>query len=79
MIVQNQRGGIISTVFIIPAGVVVLILVFALGYYAGKSQAGRTALEDKLPELPEVISQHLPDKEEFTFYKIQTFIIFNNF
>jgi len=65
----DQRGGIISKVFIIPAGVVVIIGVFTLGYYVGTDQARKTAPDEKPAALPEVVSQYLPKKEEFTFYK----------
>ncbi len=69
---HDQRGGIISKIFIIPAGVVVIICVFALGYYVGRDQAGKTASNEKPAALPEVVSQYLPKKEEFTFYKTLT-------
>jgi DedD protein len=68
----DQRGGIISKIFIIPAGVVVIIGVFVLGYYVGLDQGGKTAANEKPPALPEVVSQYLPRKEEFTFYKTLT-------
>ncbi len=69
---DNERGGIISKVFIIPAGVVVIIAVFLAGYFVGKRQAVRTAEAEKPPALPEVLSQYVPDKAEFTFYKTLT-------
>jgi len=69
---NDQRGGIISKIFIIPVGVVVIIGVFALGYYTGKEQAGKTASSEKPAALPEVVSQYLPRKEDFTFYKTLT-------
>jgi DedD protein len=68
----DQRGGIISKIFIIPVGVVVIIGVFLLGYYVGLDQGGKTAANEKPPALPEVVSQYLPKKEEFTFYKTLT-------
>lgn len=68
----NQRGGIISKVFLIPAGVVVIIAVFTLGFYIGRDQGRKTASNEKPPALPEVVSQYLPKKEEFTFYKTLT-------
>ena len=68
----DQRGGIISKIFIIPAGVVVIIGVFVLGYYVGRDQALKTAASDKPAALPEVVSQYLPKKEDFTFYKTLT-------
>lgn len=69
---HNQRGGIISKVFIIPAGVVVIIAVFAVGYYLGRDEGRKTASNEKPPALPDVVSQYLPKKEEFTFYKTLT-------
>jgi cell division septation protein DedD len=69
---HSQRGGIISKVFIIPAGVVVIIGVFIAGYYVGRDQAKQAALGEKPPQLPEVVSQYLPKKEDFTFYKTLT-------
>lgn len=66
---NNQRGGIISKVFLIPAGVVVIIGVFIAGYYVGRDQGKQSASGEKLPALPEVVSQYLPKKEDFTFYK----------
>jgi DedD protein len=69
---NDQRGGIISKVFIIPVGVVVIIGVFTLGYYVGTDQARKTAPNEKPAALPEVVSQYLPKKEEFTFYKTLT-------
>jgi cell division septation protein DedD len=68
----NQRGGVISKLFLIPAGVVVIISVFALGYYIGRGQGKETASPEKLPALPDVVSQYLPKKEDFTFYKTLT-------
>jgi DedD protein len=68
----DQRGGIISKIFIIPAGVVVIIGVFSLGYYMGREQGANTASSEKPASLPEVVSQYLPKKEEFTFYKTLT-------
>ncbi len=65
----NQRGGIISKVFLIPAGVVVIIGMFIAGYYVGRDQGKQSASGEKPPALPEVVSQYLPKKEDFTFYK----------
>lgn len=70
--IDNQTGGIISKVFIIPAGVVVIIAVFLVGYFVGKRQTAETASIDKPAALPEVLSQYVPDKAEFTFYKTLT-------
>ena len=68
----DQRGGIISKIFIIPVGVVVIIGVFSFGYYIGRDQGNKTASNEKPAALPEVVSQYLPKKEEFTFYKTLT-------
>ena len=70
--IDNQRGGVISKVFIIPAGVVVIIAVFVAGYFVGKRQGARTADAERPPALPEVLSQYVPDKAEFTFYNTLT-------
>jgi len=69
---NNQRGGIISKVFLIPAGVVVIIVAFLAGYYVGQDKGRQLASAEKLPALPEVVSQYLPKKEDFTFYKTLT-------
>jgi len=68
-IMNNQRGGIISSVLLIPAGVVVIILAFMAGYYVGRDKGKELASVEKPPALPEVVSQYLPKKEDFTFYK----------
>jgi len=70
--VRNEQGGVLSKMFIIPAGVVVIITVFLAGYFVGKREAGTTASADRPPALPEVVSQYLPNKEDFTFYKSLT-------
>ncbi len=69
---RDQKGGVLSKIFIIPAGVVVIIGVFLLGYYMGRGQGGQTAAGEKPPALPEVVSQYLPKNEDFTFYKTLT-------
>ena len=69
---RNEQGGVLSKVFIIPAGVVVIIAVFLAGYFVGKREAATTASADRPPALPEVVSQYLPNKEDFTFYKSLT-------
>jgi cell division septation protein DedD len=68
----NQQGGILSKALIIPAGVVVILGAFFLGYQAGKRQAEAPAAAEKLPSLPEVISDFLPKKEDLTFYRTLT-------
>ncbi len=69
---RDQKGGVLSKIFIIPAGVVVLISVFLLGYFMGRGQDRQTAVSEKPPALPDVVSQYLPKKEDFTFYKTLT-------
>jgi len=69
--VRGQKGGVLSKLFIIPAGVVVIIGVFLLGYYMGRGQSRPTA-GDKPPALPDVVSQYLPKNEDLTFYKTLT-------
>jgi len=69
---NNQRGGIISKIFLIPAGVVVIIGTFIAGYYVGRDQGKQSASAEKPPALPDVVSQYLPKKEDFTFYKTLT-------
>lgn len=64
----NQRGGIISTIFVIPIGLVLMIGIFFLGYYVGKYKSG-DGKENQLPPLPEIVSNTLAKKEEFTFFK----------
>jgi cell division septation protein DedD len=68
----NERGGIISKIFIIPAGVVVIMAMFLLGYYVGRGQGKKTDGADKPPALPDVVSQYIPKTEDFTFYKTLT-------
>ncbi len=69
---NNQRGGVISKLFVIPAGVVVIIAMFVLGYYVGRHQGKKSSSADKPPALPDVVSDYLPKKEDFTFYKTLT-------
>lgn len=68
---NNERGGIISKLFIIPIGVALMIGFFFLGYYVGKYQSKTNQSEIVVP-LPEVVSKNLPKKEDFTFYKTLT-------
>lgn len=70
--IGNQRGGIISKALLIPAGVVVILGAFSLGYYAGKNRAAGPDSAEKLPSLPEVVSDFLPKKEDLTFYRTLT-------
>ena len=69
---NNQRGGIISTVFVIPVGVALMVGFFFLGYYVGKYQGKQATSEVMTTPLPEVGSKSSPDREEFTFYKTLT-------
>jgi cell division septation protein DedD len=71
-ILMNEQGGIISKLFIIPAGVALMVGFFFLGYYVGKYQS-RSGVQGEIgPPLPEVASNNLPKQEEFTFYKTLT-------
>jgi len=70
---NDQRGGIISKLFIIPAGVALMIGFFFLGYYVGKYQDKTGAQSGVvLPPLPDVVSRNLPKQDDFTFYKTLT-------
>ena len=69
---NNQKGGIISKLFIIPAGVALMVGFFFLGYYVGKYQSRSSVQGEIMPPLPEVASNNLPKQEEFTFYKTLT-------
>lgn len=68
---NNERGGIISKMLIIPIGVAFMAGFFFLGYYVGKYQSKTNQNEIVVP-LPDVVSQNLPKKEEFTFFKTLT-------
>ncbi len=69
---NNERGGIISKLFIIPAGIALMLGFFFLGYYTGRYEKKQSSPADNLPPLPEVVSKNLPKPEEFTFYKTLT-------
>jgi DedD protein len=69
---SNQKGGIISKLFIIPAGVALMVGFFFLGYYVGKYQSKSGVQGDIIQPLPEVTSNKPPKQEEFTFYKTLT-------
>ncbi|HTP03713.1 MAG TPA: SPOR domain-containing protein [Nitrospirota bacterium] len=69
---NNQTGGIISKLFIIPAGVALMVGFFFLGYYVGKYQSKSGVQGETMPPLPEVVSNKPPKQEEFTFYKTLT-------
>ena len=68
---NNERGGFISTIFVIPIGLVLMIGIFFLGYYVGKYKSKTTEDVIVVP-LPEIVSDNLPKKEEFTFFKTLT-------
>jgi len=70
--IQNQKGGILSKIFIIPLGVALLAGFFFLGYYVGKYQGKSNATEEIAQPLPEIPSGTEPKHEEFTFYKTLT-------
>jgi cell division protein FtsN len=70
--INNERGGIISKLFIIPAGVALMLGFFFLGYYVGRYQSKTASTGDNMPPLPDVVSKNLPKPEEFTFYKTLT-------
>jgi cell division septation protein DedD len=69
---NNQKGGIISNLFIIPAGVALMVGFFFLGYYVGRYQSKSGVQGEIMQPLPEVVSNKLPKQEEFTFYKTLT-------
>ncbi len=69
---KNERGGIISKLFIIPVGVALMVGFFFLGYYVGKHENKSGATAESLTPLPEVVARNLPKPEEFTFYKTLT-------
>jgi DedD protein len=68
----NERGGIISKLIIIPAGITLMIGFFFLGYYVGKYEGKPGAALEKMPHLPDVVAKNLPKPEEYTFYKTLT-------
>ncbi|HYA87409.1 MAG TPA: SPOR domain-containing protein [Nitrospirota bacterium] len=69
---NNERGGIISSLFIIPVGVALLIGVFLLGYYVGRYHNKIGGQGENLVPLPDVASEKLPKPEDFTFFKSLT-------
>ena len=71
-VMGNQKGGIISKLFVLPVGVAFMVGFFFLGYYVGKYQARTGAQLESLPPLPDVAKEYLPKKEDFTFYKTLT-------
>ncbi len=69
---NNERGGIISSILIVPIGIGLMIGIFFLGYYVGSTRAKAAAAGEQLPPLPDLLSQQIPKPEEFTFYKTLT-------
>jgi len=69
---NNQRGGILSKIFIIPLGVALMTGFFFLGYYVGKYQSKAGTQGEIMPPLPDMVAKNIPSKEEFTFYKTLT-------
>ena len=69
---NNERGGIISKIFVIPAGVVLVVGFFFLGYYVGQYKNKSGALDEIAQPLPAIASGAAQKREEFTFYKTLT-------
>jgi DedD protein len=65
----NERGGILSKILIIPAGVALMVGFFYLGYHVGKYQSKSEVTSEVAPPLPEMASSTVQKQEEFTFYK----------
>ena len=70
--IKNQKGGILSKIFIVPVGVALMVGFFFLGYYVGKYQAKSGVSEEIAQPLPEIPSSTGTKQEEFTFYKTLT-------
>jgi len=71
-IMNNERGGIISKIVLIPVALALMAGFFFLGYFVGKYQSKSGTLADAMPPMPEIISKNLPKQDEFTFYKTLT-------
>ncbi len=69
---NNERGGIISKIVLIPVALALMAGFFSLGYFVGKYQSKSGTLADVMPPMPEIISKNLPKQDEFTFYKTLT-------
>ena len=69
---HNERGGILSKLLTIPAGVAILVAFFFLGDYLGKQQGRSDSEAQRLGSLPDIANQYLPKKEDLTFYKTLT-------
>ena len=70
--INNQQGGILSKLFIVPVAVALMVGFFFLGYYVGKYQSKSSTSGEIVQPLPEVSSGTGTKKEEFTFYKTLT-------
>ena len=70
--VYNQKGGILSKIIIIPAGVILMAGFFFLGYYVGRYQNKPGGSGEIAQPLPEIASSSGQKQEEFTFYKTLT-------
>ncbi len=70
--ITNKRGGIISKILIISAGVALMAGFFFLGYYVGRDQSKSLAQNEHAAPLPEVEPINPPKQDEFTFYKTLT-------
>ena len=69
---NNERGGILSKLFVIPIGVALMVGFFFLGFYVGKYQSKSSSQGVVMPPLPDIVSKNNPKPEEFTFYKTLT-------
>jgi cell division septation protein DedD len=70
--IMNEQGGILTKILIIPAGVVVIVSVFLLGFFMGRDQGRVSSIAEKPPALPDIVSEYLPKKEDLTFYRTLT-------
>lgn len=69
---NNERGGIISKLFLIPAAIALMAGFFLLGYYVGQYRSKTAEPGENGSPLPELVSKNLPKPEDFTFYKTLT-------
>jgi cell division septation protein DedD len=69
---NNQRGGIISNIILVPVVLVIMGGFFFLGYYVGKYQGKSGRQTDAVSPLPDIISKNIEKADEFTFYKTLT-------
>ena len=67
--INNDKGGILSKIFIIPVGVALMVGFFFLGYFVGKYQNKSGVSGEVAPPLPAIASNTGQKREEFTFYK----------